>query len=142
MVMSSAGMRTGNLYEQPPSSNDNTPQRRGPYRYRDSPLFSSPAPPNVDVSYPAPPHQPIWANPMAASEVIPGHGRNSTDGLGGAGADAGGHEAGMGMMVGEGQESMMWFDQMFDSSFSAIDNPFLAAAQLDPSIDPTWSYLA
>lgn len=42
---------------------------------------------------------------------------------------------------GEGQESMMWYDQLFDSSFSALDNPFLAAAQFDPSIDPTWSYL-
>lgn len=35
----------------------------------------------------------------------------------------------------------MWYDQLFDSSFSALDNPFLAAAQFDPSIDPTWSYL-
>lgn len=42
---------------------------------------------------------------------------------------------------GEGQESMMWYDQLFATSFSAIDNPFLAAAHLDPSIDPTWSYL-
>lgn len=44
-------------------------------------------------------------------------------------------------VTGEGQESMMWYDQLFDSSFSALDNPFLAAAQFDPSIDPTWSYL-
>lgn len=42
---------------------------------------------------------------------------------------------------GEGQESMMWYDQLFDGSFGAIDNPFLAAAQLDNSIDPTYSFL-
>lgn len=46
-----------------------------------------------------------------------------------------------GTIPGEGQESMMWYDQLFATSFSAIDNPFLAAAHLDPSIDPTWSYL-
>lgn len=40
-----------------------------------------------------------------------------------------------------GQESMAWYDQLFDSSFSALDNPFLAGAQFDSSIDPTWSYL-
>ncbi|SPO07420.1 related to transcription activator protein acu-15 [Cephalotrichum gorgonifer] len=51
-------------------------------------------------------------------------------------------EAGMDSVPGnEGQESMMWYDQLFDKSFSAIDNPFLAAAQFDPAIDPTWSYL-
>lgn len=52
-----------------------------------------------------------------------------------------GTESGAAPMPGEGQESMMWYDQLFDSSFSAIDNPLLAAAQFDPSIDPTWSYL-
>jgi hypothetical protein len=41
----------------------------------------------------------------------------------------------------EGQESMMWYDQLFASSFSAIDNPFLVAAEFDASIDPTWNYL-
>ncbi|OLN91711.1 putative transcriptional regulatory protein [Colletotrichum chlorophyti] len=42
---------------------------------------------------------------------------------------------------GEGQESMVWYDQLFANSFGAIDYPFLAAAQFDPSVDPTWSYL-
>lgn len=41
----------------------------------------------------------------------------------------------------EGQESIMWYDQLFASSFSAIYNPFLVAAELDASIDPTWNYL-
>ncbi|OAQ87061.1 C6 transcription factor [Purpureocillium lilacinum] len=41
----------------------------------------------------------------------------------------------------EGQESMMWFDQLFASTFSAIDNPSLAFAEYDASIDPNWSYL-
>ncbi|KAH7305439.1 fungal-specific transcription factor domain-containing protein [Stachybotrys elegans] len=41
----------------------------------------------------------------------------------------------------EGQESMKWYDHMFSSSFSAIDNPFLVAAEFDATIDPTWSYL-
>ncbi|KAF5001507.1 hypothetical protein FGRMN_978 [Fusarium graminum] len=41
----------------------------------------------------------------------------------------------------EGQESMMWYDQLFASSFSAIDNPFLVNAEFDASVDPTWSYL-
>ncbi|KAI8685043.1 Fungal-trans domain-containing protein [Fusarium keratoplasticum] len=41
----------------------------------------------------------------------------------------------------EGQESIMWYDQLFASSFSAIDNPFLVAAEFDASIDPTWNYL-
>ncbi|OHF04199.1 fungal specific transcription factor domain-containing protein [Colletotrichum orchidophilum] len=42
---------------------------------------------------------------------------------------------------GEGQEFMVWYDQLFANSFGAIDNPFLSAAQFDPSVDPTWSYL-
>ncbi|KAK2055940.1 fungal-specific transcription factor domain-containing protein [Colletotrichum caudatum] len=42
---------------------------------------------------------------------------------------------------GEGQESMVWYDQLFANSFGAIDYPFLAAAQFDSSVDPTWSYL-
>ncbi|KAK1970223.1 fungal-specific transcription factor domain-containing protein [Colletotrichum sublineola] len=42
---------------------------------------------------------------------------------------------------GEGQESIAWYDQLFANSFGAIDYPFLAAAQFDPSVDPTWSYL-
>ncbi|KAF9874171.1 hypothetical protein CkaCkLH20_08154 [Colletotrichum karsti] len=42
---------------------------------------------------------------------------------------------------GEGQESMVWYDQLFANSFGAIDYPFLAAAQFDPSVDPTWAYL-
>ncbi|KAI9152290.1 Transcriptional activator protein acu-15 [Paramyrothecium foliicola] len=41
----------------------------------------------------------------------------------------------------EGQQPMMWYDQLFASSFSAIDNPFLVAAEFDASIDPTWNYL-
>ncbi|KAJ3539486.1 hypothetical protein NM208_g5210 [Fusarium decemcellulare] len=41
----------------------------------------------------------------------------------------------------EGQESIMWYDQLFASSFSAIDNPFLVAAEFDANIDPTWNYL-
>lgn len=41
----------------------------------------------------------------------------------------------------EGQESMMWYDQLFASSFSAIDNPLLVAAEFDASVDPTWNYL-
>lgn len=41
----------------------------------------------------------------------------------------------------EGQESIVWYDQLFSDSFSAIENPFLAAAQFDSAIDPTWSYL-
>lgn len=41
----------------------------------------------------------------------------------------------------ERQESMMWFDQLFASTFSAIDNPSLAFAEYDASIDPNWSYL-
>ncbi|CAG1993008.1 unnamed protein product [Fusarium graminearum] len=41
----------------------------------------------------------------------------------------------------EGQESMMWYDQLFASSFSAIDNPFLVHAEFDASVDPTWNYL-
>lgn len=46
-----------------------------------------------------------------------------------------------GVMPGEGQEALMWYDQLFASTFSAIDNPFLAAAPFDSSIDPNWSYL-
>ncbi|OHW98689.1 fungal specific transcription factor domain-containing protein [Colletotrichum incanum] len=46
-----------------------------------------------------------------------------------------------GTAPGEGQESMVWYDQLFANSFGAIDYPFLAAAQFDPSVDPTWSYL-
>ncbi|RGP79530.1 hypothetical protein FLONG3_2278 [Fusarium longipes] len=41
----------------------------------------------------------------------------------------------------EGQESMMWYDQLFASSFSAIDNPFLFQAEFDASVDPTWNCL-
>ncbi|CVK94059.1 related to transcription activator protein acu-15 [Fusarium mangiferae] len=41
----------------------------------------------------------------------------------------------------EGHESMMWYDQLFASSFSAIDNPFLVNAEFDASVDPTWNYL-
>lgn len=41
----------------------------------------------------------------------------------------------------EGHESMKWYDQLFSNSFSAIDNPFLVAAEFDASIDPTWDYL-
>ncbi|KAL3590476.1 hypothetical protein FPOAC2_12668 [Fusarium poae] len=41
----------------------------------------------------------------------------------------------------EGQESMMWYDQLFASSFSAIDNPLLVHAEFDASVDPTWNYL-
>ena len=41
----------------------------------------------------------------------------------------------------DGQQPMMWYDQIFASSFSAIDNPFLVAAEFDASIDPTWNYL-
>lgn len=52
-----------------------------------------------------------------------------------------GTDVALNTMPGEGQESMVWYDQLFDSSFSAIDNPFLAVAQFDSSIDPTWSYL-
>lgn len=50
---------------------------------------------------------------------------------------AGGAEA----APGEGQESMVWYDQLFANSFGAIDYPFLAAAQFDSSVDPTWAYL-
>ncbi|EFQ27341.1 fungal specific transcription factor domain-containing protein [Colletotrichum graminicola] len=42
---------------------------------------------------------------------------------------------------GEGQESMVWYDQLFANSFAALDYPFLAAAQFDSSVDPMWSYL-
>lgn len=41
----------------------------------------------------------------------------------------------------EGHESMMWYDQLFASSFSAIDNPFLVNAEFDASVDPTWNSL-
>ncbi|KAL4728950.1 hypothetical protein ACLX1H_003356 [Fusarium chlamydosporum] len=41
----------------------------------------------------------------------------------------------------EGHESMMWYDQLFASSFSAIDNPFLVNAEFDASVDPTWNFL-
>lgn len=41
----------------------------------------------------------------------------------------------------DGQNSMRWYDQLFQSSFSAIDNPFLVAAESDASINPTWDYL-
>ncbi|KAH7239220.1 fungal-specific transcription factor domain-containing protein [Fusarium tricinctum] len=41
----------------------------------------------------------------------------------------------------EGHESMMWYDQLFASSFSAIDNPFLVNAEFDASVDPNWNYL-
>lgn len=52
-----------------------------------------------------------------------------------------GGQSGDGSIPVEGQESAVWYDQLFATSFSALDNPFLAAAHLDPSIDPTWSYL-
>lgn len=39
----------------------------------------------------------------------------------------------------EGQESMIWFDQLFANAFGTLDYPVLAAAQFDPSIDPIWS---
>ncbi|TEA22083.1 Transcriptional activator protein acu-15 [Colletotrichum sidae] len=55
-------------------------------------------------------------------------------------AGVGGAEGATGV-PGEGQESMVWYDQLFANSFGAIDYPFLAAAQFDPSVDPTWSYL-
>ena len=58
-----------------------------------------------------------------------------------SGIPGGGAQSGNGLIPGEGQESAMWYDQLFATSFSAIDNPFLAAAHFDPSIDPTWSYL-
>ncbi|KAJ4135019.1 hypothetical protein NW768_004629 [Fusarium equiseti] len=41
----------------------------------------------------------------------------------------------------EGHESIMWYDQLFTSSFSAIDNPFLVNAEFDASVDPTWNSL-
>jgi hypothetical protein len=41
----------------------------------------------------------------------------------------------------EGQESLLWYDQLFASSFNAIENPFLVAAEFDTSIDTTWSHL-
>jgi hypothetical protein len=41
----------------------------------------------------------------------------------------------------EGQEPMAWYDQLFANSLGALDYPFLAAAQSDPTVDPTWSYL-
>lgn len=52
-----------------------------------------------------------------------------------------GAETGPTIMPSEGQESMMWYDQLFDSSFATIDNPFLTAAQFDQYTDPTWSHL-
>ncbi|EEY23041.1 conserved hypothetical protein [Verticillium alfalfae VaMs.102] len=45
------------------------------------------------------------------------------------------------LLPGEGQESMVWYDQLFANSLGAIDYPYMAAAQFDSSIDPTWSYL-
>lgn len=41
----------------------------------------------------------------------------------------------------EGQESMDWYNQLFANSLGAIDYPYMAAAQFDSSVDPTWSYL-
>lgn len=41
----------------------------------------------------------------------------------------------------EGYDSFKWYDQLFQSSFSAIDNPLLASAEFDGSIDPIWNYL-
>lgn len=46
-----------------------------------------------------------------------------------------------GQMPADDQESMVWYDQLFANSLGAIDYPFLAAAQFDSSVDPTWSYL-
>lgn len=67
--------------------------------------------------------------------------QNQGDGRFAPGMAGNGAQSGDGSIPGEGHESAVWFDQLFATSFSAIDNPFLAAAHLDPSIDPTWSYL-
>ena len=89
--------------------------------------------PNYDPSQASTILQPAWASQLTTPGV-----ENGTF----AGEVA--YDSAEGPTVpvpGEGQESMMWYDQLFDSSFSVIDNPFLAAAQFDPSVDPTWSYL-
>ena len=36
------------------------------------------------------------------------------------------------------QESMMWYDQLFDSSFGVVDNLFLATAPFDASGETDW----
>ena len=41
----------------------------------------------------------------------------------------------------EGEESMIWYEQLFANSLGALDYPYMAAAQFDASVDPTWSYL-
>lgn len=41
----------------------------------------------------------------------------------------------------EGEESLVWYEQLFSHSLGAIDFPYMAAAQFDPSVDPTWAYL-
>lgn len=41
----------------------------------------------------------------------------------------------------EGDESLVWYEQLFSHSLGAIDFPYMAAAQFDPSVDPTWEYL-
>jgi hypothetical protein len=89
--------------------------------------------PNYDPSQASTIPQPAWASQLTTPEV-------ETGTFAGAIADDGA-EAPTVSVPAEGQESMMWYDQLFDSSFSVIDNPFLAAAQFDSSVDPTWSYL-
>jgi hypothetical protein len=38
------------------------------------------------------------------------------------------------------QESVAWYDQIFDNPFNAIDYPFLTTTSLDPATDPTWLF--
>ncbi|EGY16138.1 uncharacterized protein VDAG_07302 [Verticillium dahliae VdLs.17] len=84
---------------------------------------------------------------MRAPQQEPGGpGRTTTSGLGGeqmSATVAGGPFAlpQQDLLPGEGQESMVWYDQLFANSLGAIDYPYMAAAQFDSSIDPTWSYL-
>ena len=78
-------------------------------------------------------NQPVWSSPSAAPTL---ENTQPTSARPGDGEDM--YPGGLPPV---GQESMAWYDQLFDSSFSALDNPFLAGAQFDSSIDPTWSYL-
>ena len=134
VVLSSAGLgrRTS---EQPPISEDFAQQRAADWSRATTLFTGHPRNQNYPPSQAGASdlYQPVWVNPMAASAFENGQPTPSGPGAGQDLPPSG--------FAPEGQESMAWYDQLFGSSFSAIDNPFLAAAQFDPSIDPTWSYL-
>ncbi|KAG9258551.1 fungal-specific transcription factor domain-containing protein [Emericellopsis atlantica] len=91
------------------------------YRRRSdrAPASSNRASSYPHAQQPIPPPRPSWPSTLGPMD---GLGVDNIDAAPGDGA----------------QESMMWYDQLFDSSFGVVDNPFLATAPFDASGETNW----